>query len=646
MCGIAGLWDFGKNAADADLLSMTATLSRRGPDDVGLFTNQEDGIGLGHRRLSILDLSSRGRQPMADAAGSVRVTFNGEIYNYREIRQELVARGHQFRTNTDTEVILHAYNEWGTNCLARFRGMFAFALWDVTRKKLVLCRDRLGVKPLYYYYDGRLLLFASELKALMAHPGFRKNLHAGALALYLQFGCVPAPRSIFTNTSKVRPGCYVEISSDGELKERSYWRVDDYRAENGDGHLTEAQVEDELVPLLREAFAYRLVSDVPVGIFLSGGIDSSLVAAVLKREAHENIRTFTVGFDDASVDESHWAKAVARHLGAEHTEFRCSEQEALQIVTHLPEIYDEPFSDASAVPTYLLCKAARDQVKVALSADGGDEFFCGYSHYMMFAGVWEQLARIPVQLRGVLSAAVKTLRLIPRRGLEPLLAETCRRFFSGLEPADLSDKLLKLSHVLESPSFHEAYISALSIWPKEELRRLATGLRSRGPVGVQSSSGAMDTPLEMMLTDAQMYLPDDLLVKVDRASMAVGLEVREPLLDHRLVEYAIALPHRFKYQGGTSKYILRRILYKYVPRHLVDRRKQGFSVPLAGWLRSALKPLALRALDPVRIRRQGIFSPAYVKRIVDPFMEGARVSAKKVWNLLQFQLWHQRWLEA
>jgi asparagine synthase (glutamine-hydrolysing) len=646
MCGIAGLWDFGKNASDADLLSMTSTLSRRGPDDVGLFTNQEDGIGLGHRRLSILDLSSRGRQPMADAAGSVTITFNGEIYNYREIRQELVGQGHRFSTNTDTEVILHAYNEWGTGCLARFRGMFAFALWDVTRKKLFLCRDRLGVKPLYYYYDGRLLLFASELKALMAHPGFRKNLDGDALALYLQFGCVPAPWSIFANTFKVRPGCYVEISSDGKLKETNYWRVDNYRAANGGGHLTEAQVEEELVPLLREAFAYRLVSDVPVGIFLSGGIDSSLVAAVLKREAQENIRTFTVGFDDASVDESHWAKAVARHLGAEHTEFRCTEREALQVVTRLPEIYDEPFSDASAIPTYLLCKSARDQVKVALSADGGDEFFCGYTHYMMFAGVWKQLARIPARLRAVLSAAVKTLRLIPGRGLEPLLAEICRRFFSELEPADLSDKLLKLSHVLAAPGFHEAYSSAQSVWPKEELRRLATGLRLAAPIGVPSSTGGMDAPLEMMLTDAQMYLPDDLLVKVDRASMAVGLEVREPLLDHRLVEYAIALPHRFKYREGTSKYILRRILYKYVPRQLVDRRKQGFNVPLAGWLRSTLKPLALRALDPVRIRRQGIFSSRYVQGIVDSFMAGDRVSAKKVWNLLQFQLWHQRWLEA
>src|SRR5438093_4907232 len=325
MCGIAGLWDFGKKASDADLLSMTATLSRRGPDDVGFFTSEQDGVGLGHRRLSILDLSPRGRQPMPDAAGSVMVTFNGEIYNYREIRQELLGLGHPFRTNTDTEVILHAYNEWGTDCLARFRGMFAFALWDTNRKKLFLCRDRLGVKPLYYYHDGHLLLFASELKALMAHPRFRRNVDAGALALYLKFGCVPAPRSIFENTFKVRPGCYVEISSGGTLTENSYWRIGDYAA-YGDGHLTEEQVEEELVPLLCEAFAYRLVSDVPVGIFLSGGIDSSLVAAVLKREAHENIRTFTVGFDDASVDESHWAKAVAQHLGAEHTEFRCSEQ--------------------------------------------------------------------------------------------------------------------------------------------------------------------------------------------------------------------------------------------------------------------------------------------------------------------------------
>ncbi len=646
MCGIAGLWNFGKNPSDADLLSMTATLRRRGPDDEGLFTSRPDGLGLGHRRLSILDLSPRGRQPMPDAAGAVTVTFNGEIYNYREIRQELLGLGRRFTTNTDTEVILHAYNEWGIDCLARFRGMFAFALWDAPRKKLFLCRDRLGVKPLYYYYDSGLLLFASELKALMAHSSFRKDLHAGGLALYLQFGCVPAPWSIFENTFKVRPGCYVEISSGGTLTEKCYWRVRDCCAANGSGCRTEAQIEEELVPLLREAFAYRLVSDVPVGIFLSGGIDSSLVAAVLKHEAHEAIRTFTVAFDDASVDESHWAKAVAQHLGAEHTEFRCTEQEALQVVTHLPEIYDEPFSDACGIPTYLLCKSARDQVKVALSADGGDEFFCGYSHYTMFASVWEQLARIPVQLRAVLSTAVKTLHLLPARGIEPILVETCHRFFSGLEPADLGDKLLKLSHVLAAPGFHEAYVSAISIWPKEELRRLANGLGSTVPVGLQPNAVGMDAPLEMMLTDAQMYLPDDLLVKVDRASMAVGLEVREPLLDHRLVEYAVSLPQRFKYHEGTSKYILRRILYKYVPRQLVDRKKQGFNVPLARWLKSALKPIALRALDPVRIRRQGIFSPACVQRIVEPFMAGARVSAKKVWNLLQFELWHERWLEA
>lgn len=644
MCGIAGIWDFGRKLVEADLWSMTDTLSSRGPDDKGYFMGYEDGIGLGHRRLSIIDLSPRGRQPMGDADGSVIVTFNGEIYNFAEIKRELSEKGHKFTSNTDTEVIIYAYKQWGTECVSRFRGMFAFALWDKNRKKLFLYRDRLGVKPLYYYFDGRVLLFASELKALMAHPRFSKELNTNALGLYLKLGYVPSPLSIFADTNKVRPGCYVEISENRLLVEHSYWRVADYCSSNG-SHLTDTQVEEELGEILRDAFAYRMVSDVPVGIFLSGGIDSSLVTAVLKREVGEDVRTFTVGFDDAQTNESHYAKAVADYLGTDHTELHCSERDAIEIVPRLGEIYDEPFADSSAVPTYLLCRATRNEVKVALSADGGDEFFCGYAHYAMFSPFWDRLSTLPNTLRRAGSMVLRQMTSGPTRAIEPFLVKTTNRFFPGLEAADFSDKLTKLSHVLRAQGIRSAYASAISVWTEEQLKYLAPSLELSHALEVFSKADCADPSMDMMMADAQTYLPDDLLVKTDRASMAVGLEVREPLLDHKLIEYAVALPSRFKRNGNITKYILRKILYKYVPQELVDRPKHGFKVPLTYWMRSPLKPLVLQTFDPDRIRRQGLFSPSYVKNMTDGFLAGERISAKKMWNLLQFELWYQTWME-
>jgi asparagine synthase (glutamine-hydrolysing) len=643
MCGIAGLWDFSQRPIEAELSSMTGSLVHRGPDDSGFFMSADPALGFGHRRLSIIDLSPRGRQPMRDAGHTAIITFNGEIYNYREIKQDLLGRGHRFDSGSDTEVLLYAYKEWGTECVSHLRGMFAFALWDLERRKLLLFRDRLGVKPLYYYYDGGLLLFGSELKALMAHPGFAKELNPEAVSLYLYLGFVPAPLSIFKNTRKVRPGCYVEISADGMLEERSYWSITDYHATGGD-HRSEEQVERELTDLLREACAYRMVSDVPVGVFLSGGVDSSLVAAILKREAGENVRTFTVGFDDARSDESRFAKAVAERLGADHTELHCAERDAIEIVPRLCEIYDEPFSDECGIPTYLLCKAAREEVKVALSADGGDEFFCGYTKYTMLSPAWERISDLPLSLRRAGSTILRRVGVGALKAVEPLLVKTTNRFYPDLEAADFSDKLLKLSHLLSAPGIRAAYTSSISVWPNESLKDLAPGLEPCNALDVLTRDESADPSLDMMLADAQTKLPDNFLVKVDRASMAVGLEVREPLLDHKLVEYALALPGRYKYDGRTTKYILRKILYKYVPPELVNRPKHGFSVPLTDWMRSALKPLVLHALDPARIRRQGIFSPPYIKNAVGSFMAGDRISAKKMWNLLQFALWHQRWM--
>lgn len=636
MCGITGFWDFRKIATKADLSLMTDTLAHRGPDDTGLFFDFRQGVGLGHTRLAIIDLSSHARQPMGNESGSIWVTFNGEIYNYRELREDLISKGHQFRTNSDTEVILRSYEQWGIGCISRFRGMFAFVLWDGNRRKLFLVRDRLGVKPLYYYWDGRLLLFASELKALEAYHEFKRVLNPESLALYLRLGYVPSPRCIYANTYKVRPGCYMEASADSSLSEVCYWNLFEF-AETHVIEKSEAEIEQELLSILCEAFSYRLVSDVPVGIFLSGGIDSSLIAAILKCEVGKSLQALTVGFDDADTDESFWARAVAQHLGMEHIEVHCSFKEALDIVPKLSEIYDEPFSDNSAIPTYLICKKAREYVKVVLSGDGGDEFFCGYNFYSQYNSIWEKISYIP-KLQAILSRFGRS----SYKALVTKLINLCCRPFAYKNPYSLSDKINKWSSIITASDFLEAYVLAKGNWSQEQLKFLAPDLQS--DIAFEDFPKFDHGPLPaMMLYDAKIYLPDDLLVKVDRASMSVGLEAREPLLDHKLVEYALSLPLRYKYSNRTTKYILKRILYKYLPRELVDRPKRGFGAPLEHWLlHSSLKSLILEYLNPKRIREQGIFSPAYIQKMVNDFRRGIWINPTKMWNLVAFELWYEK----
>jgi asparagine synthase (glutamine-hydrolysing) len=636
VCGITGFWDFRKIATKADLSSMTDTLAHRGPDDAGLFFDLRQAVGLGHRRLAIIDLSSQARQPMGNDSGSVWVTFNGEIYNYRELRQELICEGHQFRTNSDTEVIVTSYEQWGIQCISRFRGMFAFVLWDVNRNKLFLVRDRLGVKPLYYFWDGRLLLFGSELKALEAYRGFKRDLNPESLSLYLRFGYVPSPQCIYANTYKVRPGCYLEVSANGSLSEVCYWDLFEI-SKSPIIEKSEAEVEQELLSVLCEAFSYRLVSDVPVGIFLSGGIDSSLVAAVLKCEVGKSLQALTVGFDDVDTDESFWARAVAQHLGMEHIEVHCSFKEALDIVPKLSEIYDEPFSDNSAIPTYLICKKAREHVKVVLSGDGGDEFFCGYNFYREYNSFWEKITSIPT-LQDVLFS-------VGHSGYKALVTKLVNlfcRLLPHINAYSLSDKINKWFSIITASDFLEAYVLAKSNWSHEQLKYLTPDLQS--DISFKDFPKVDHGPLPvMMLFDAKIYLPDDLLVKVDRASMAVGLEAREPLLDHKLVEYALSLPLRYKYSNRTTKYILKRILYKYLPRELVDRPKRGFGAPLEHWLlNSSLKSLILEYLNPRRIREQGIFSPSYIQKMVNDVQRGIWVNPNKIWNLVAFELWYER----
>jgi asparagine synthase (glutamine-hydrolysing) len=646
MCGIAGIFatnsGSGSWLSEALLVKVTDALISRGPDGSGYWIDPTSRVGLGQRRLAIIDLSPRGAQPMSTPDGKITVTFNGEIYNFLELRKELEGRGCVFKSDSDTEAILHGYREWGIECVSRFRGMFAFALWDSEKEQLYLCRDRLGVKPLHYYSDGKNVLFGSELKALMAHPQFPREMDAGAAGLYFQLGYVPAPRTIFQGTHKVNPGSYMRIDRNGKLEETEYWHPMQHLKAPAPVR-PEGEVEEELRALLKEAFSYRMIADVPVGVFLSGGVDSSLVAAVLRRDAGEELSTFSVGFDDPDLDETAWARKVADHLGTKNTELRCTAQEALEIVPRLPEIYDEPFADNSGIPTYLLCRAARQHVKVALSGDGGDEFWCGYTTYTKFASIWRRIESVPRPLRSGLAGAS---RLLYKRAsaFEEIASRSAAGLARNINWSDWRDKLLKAPLLLEARDFQTSFTGAVTTWPEPELARLLVNFQALERLPLRGMNGQSDIFQRMMLFDAQTLLPDNMLVKVDRASMAVGLEAREPMLDHKLVEFALGLPSEQKYDGTTTKRMLRKILYSHVPRELIERPKRGFSVPLTQWLRGPLSELVHDTLAADTIRRDGFFSADYVSRLTADFYAGKKISARRIWNLLVFQMWQNRWL--
>ncbi len=634
MCGIAGFWDFKRRTKEETLSSMTDALSHRGPDDRGIYLNPEEGLGLGHRRLSVIDLSSAGRQPMSNGPGRLWITYNGEVYNYREIREELSKKGHTFRTKTDTEVTLKAYEEWGLEAVHRLRGMFAFAVWDAMERKLVLVRDRLGVKPLYYYFKDGLFAFASEVKSLLTHPLVEASLSMEALRLYLKYGYVPAPFSIFEGIHKLGSASFLEITGDMKSKEQTYWNVFDFYSRRHEA--PEEKVEEELEELIKEAFQYRLVSDVPVGVFLSGGIDSSLVASVLNSLSNRRLRTFTVGFMEKDWDESLWARDIAAYLGTEHTELTLTEKDALGIIPTLPLIYDEPFSDSSAIPTYLISRATKGGVKVALSGEGGDELFCGYTTYTKFGKLYGGISGLPRFLR---TSLYKVLGSLP----EALCSKVLCRFSTKSE--GLSDKISKVRALLKSNEVRDAYGRFISLWDDLEIAGLTGGGAYPRDISMNGRIPDSDILTFMMAFDSKILLPDNMLVKIDRASMAVGLEVREPLLDHKLVEYAASLPLGYKYSKGMTKHILRKILYKHLPQGLVDRPKRGFSVPLGKWLRCDLRQLLLDYLAPSRIKTGGIFNPLYVSNTVEIFLKGQTINPKKPWSLLAFELWREKWLK-
>jgi len=643
MCGIVGFRtnrDFSR-LRDA-LPEATSRLVHRGPDDTGLFFDQESGVGLGHRRLSVIDLSEAGRQPMASDDGMVNIVYNGEIYNFQEIRSTLEGHGHHFWTETDTEVILNAYMEWGMDCLTRFVGMFALALWDSRSRLLFLARDRLGIKPLYYHFTPGELIFASELKALMAFKGFPRDIDPDAVPLFLHYQYIPSPRTVFKDTFKLLPGRYAVFDGQ-DIRIRSYWELPHIDRTSKGRDRSEEDVFTELDHLLTQAVSDRLVSDVPLGALLSGGIDSSIVVALMQKVNTSPVRTFSIGFNEPAYNEAPWALKVAEHLGTDHTDFYVTPKEAMDVIPRLPEIYDEPFADSSAIPTFLVSRLARSQVTVALSGDGGDEQFCGYVRYWSTRAMATAFQRIP-------GPAKEGLGLVLDK-IPPTWVERCylpwRRFLpQRFRLANFPDKWEKFIKLLGQTSIQDLYRMTICLWSEKELDRLmGRDIRDCQYEEIFRETGNWPLLSRLMRVDQKTYLPDAMLTKVDRASMAVGLEVRVPLLDHRVVEFTSTLPDRLKYKRGRGKYLLRRLLARYVPEELFERPKMGFGVPIEDWFRGELKEMLLDYLSPERLIKEGLFDHNLVEEKIKEHLSGKANHQYRLWALLMWEMWRERWLE-
>lgn len=634
----------------ASVRLMTATLAHRGPDDSGIVELHDGRVVLGHRRLSIIDLSPLGHQPMASPDGRDWLVFNGELYNFREVRSELQRLGHSFRSESDTEVLLAAYREWGLESLKRFRGMFAFALWDGSRGTLHLARDRFGVKPLYYALSDATLAFASELKALNVAGYTQRRIDPVAVGEYLQFGYVSAPRSIFADVRVVEPGTVVSFDTALRATVRRYWSLSDLFKSEGTHALrqelatsTDDFLLDRLEGALTKAFQYRMVADVPVGVFLSGGIDSSLVSTLLARRAGLKVKTFTIGYGESEFDETHYAREVAQRLGTDHTEFIVSPDEALQLNARIPDIADEPIGDSSLIPTLMVSQLARRHVTVALSADGADELFGGYARYQICGAYSARLNGIG---RWGYHMAGELVDCLP-----PGLVSMAYRGASGGGPrfAAINDKLRKFVRMARTRDEYSAYESAVSEWSAAQCSQLLldAGRDATGAAASYAAPGDIDIHDRFMHFDADRYLPGDLLTKVDRASMAVSLEAREPCLDDELAQLAVALPPKWKIRNGQGKYALRRILARHLPSELFDRPKQGFSAPVADWLRGPLRAQMQDELAPQRVKSVGILDPNATEKSVSGFLSGDRESsAAGIWFLLQLQRWAGRWMTS
>jgi asparagine synthase (glutamine-hydrolysing) len=638
MCGITGFIDRAGIRLERDsskiIEHMTNTLHHRGPDggSTQLLELGEIQIGLGHRRLAIIDLTDHGKQPMQ--FGDLWITFNGEIYNYQEIKQELTKLGHSFTGNSDTEMILHAFAEWGEKCLDRFIGMFAFVIINTKEQTAFAARDRAGVKPFFYYHKDDLFLYSSELKSFHQHPGFKKEIDPSAVAAFMQYGNVPTPHCIFKDCLKLKPGHFLKYElKSNRIETKQYWNLYDcYNQPKLDLSFSEAL--DKTENLLTSAFNYRMVADVPVGVFLSGGYDSVSVTSLLQKDRTEKLKTYTIAVPDIGLNEAPYAKDIAQHLGTDHTEIICTQQDAVDLIPNLPYFYDEPFGDSSAIPTTLVSLMARKHVTVALSADGGDEIFAGYNRYDYLMRHGKKIANLPAPLRRSIAGMME---MIPANKI-PVLKNKY----------NFHNRYEKLKGILRDPSPEKIMQSLTWQFEPDRLKELMTQEFDLLETAYSSKELKKEyyTPLSyMMAIDYTTYMVDDILQKVDRATMSASLEGREPFMDQRIIEFAAQLPDDYKYHNGIKKYILREVVHRHVPKEMMDRPKMGFAIPIADWLRTDLRDLLETYLSEERIKKEGFFNWEYVLKLKTQFLLGKKEYDLKIWYLLMFEMWMEKWGE-
>ncbi len=658
MCGLAGLLTTRPDrraTIDEAVRRLRSPLRHRGPDDAGEWTDASAGVGLGFQRLSILDLSPAGHQPMRSASGRYVLVFNGEIYNHRALRDELAALGHAFRGHSDTEVILAAVEQWGVRAaLPRFAGMFALALWDATRRALTLVRDRLGKKPLFIFRAPGLVLFASELKSLAADADFTRRVDPSQLAGYARYLYVPAPGSIYRDVTKLAPGHLLTVTdADAPLPASEPWweaeRVAEdgaaYRAEREAMHgpweaRHETEALDELEQLLRRATRERLESDVPLGVLLSGGVDSALTVALMRQVTAGPVRTFTIGFDDEAIDETDAAARIAAHVGTQHTMLRVAGTDATAVVTELPRIYDEPLADPSVIPTVLLCRLARRDVTVALCGDGGDEVFGGYTRYEQGRRLLGRVAAMPAMLRAPLARALLAPTASTWDAIAALVLAPVPR---DRRPPLIGERIQKVGHLLAAGDALEGYRSLRSAWLDPSVLLDVGAEPPDRLLEVLARHPDLALAERMMLADQVTYLPDDLLQKIDRAGMAVGLEVRAPLLDHRMLEFAWRLPHAMRIRHGVTKWALRELLARHVPRAMWERPKRWFTMPVRGWLTGPLRPWAEELLSEASLAQVPVLRAAAVRDEWTRVREGRAGNGHAMWAVLQLLAWWKEW---
>ena len=646
MCGINGFYSKSSSTFNNVILKMNLAISHRGPDSNGVWTDKNSGIVLGHQRLSIIDLSKAGSQPMQSNSGRFILTYNGEIYNHLEIRQELEEYNSyiKWRGNSDTETLLEAIDCWGVEItLKKTVGMFAFGVWDKKSRSLTLAKDRMGEKPLYFGWQGegvnKVFLFGSELKALKVHPGFNGEINRDSIALQLRHNFIPAPYSIYKNIYKLLPGHYLQLN-ENDLKngllqsQKPYWSATKCAIDGNNNQLklSVSNIQKDLETHLKSSVKQQMISDVPLGAFLSGGIDSSTVVALMQSQSNYPIKTFTIGFNESDYSEAKYAKKIATHIGTNHTELYISPKTAMEVIPKLPTIYDEPFSDSSQIPTFLVSQLAKQQVKVALSGDGGDELFCGYNRYVMSKKFWNTFRLMPLRFRKFI---VYLIQSIPPKNLSKI-----SKFLPVLNQySNFGDKMHKGANVLKAKSLYNLYYMLCSHWQDPT----AVVINSIEPgtllTEFKPELTGLNSQQQMMALDLITYLPDDILVKVDRAAMASSLETRVPFLNHRLIEYVNKIPQSLKLRNGQGKWILKQILNQYVPKNLTERPKMGFGVPIDAWLRGPLRDWVESLLDEKKLQQEGFFNPKLVRDKWTEHLSGNRNWQSELWDVLMFQAW-------